>query len=44
MRDFGGGFVNGQRVLPPGKKIYRTVAEFAEGFRLYRWKENKHSE
>ena len=23
------------------KKIYQTVAEFAEGFRLYRRKENK---
>jgi hypothetical protein len=28
----------------PRQKYYQTVAEFAEGFRLYRWKENKHSE
>src|SRR5690349_15796821 len=30
-----------QRVLPAGKKKYRTVTEFAEAFRLYGRRENK---
>jgi hypothetical protein len=30
--------------FPQANKYYQTVAEFAEGFRLCRWKENKHSE
>jgi hypothetical protein len=43
-RDFSRRPVDGSAFFPQAKKIYQTVAEFAEGFRLYQRTEDTLSE